>query len=500
MARKRGLNHWLKILPSWPAWLITLLIIVIFLRIPSLFYPYSYGDQGIYLTLGQAIRQGVVLYREIHDNKPPLLYLLAAISGSLAWFQALLLIWSLGTILVFWRLAKCLFANQSRPVLLSTLLLALLTTWPRLEGQVANAEIFMILPIIAGFLLILSGKKREKLRFFAAGILFSLGVLFKVPAGFDFGAALIFLFFLFFSQKKKDYSLLIARYSLLIFGFLTPILLSSFFFTLQGALPHFLQAGFLQNIGYLSSWKGKTHAGVMVSSGFLLRAGSLLVVTFLLWLFRKKLNKNLIFLSLWLIFSLFGATLSERPYPHYLIQVLPSASLLAGLFLAKIKKIERLIIIFFLGLFLIAHQYFNFWQYPTIPYYQNFLSWATRQKTTQEYLQYFNSHLPQNYQLASFLHQNTSPQDRVFIWGEDAPCLYALARHLPPGRYTANYHIKDFNGYQETLEAIKAVRPKFIVILSRKDSFPQLEEFLASQYFQLGEIAGALLYFPLPPK
>jgi hypothetical protein len=479
--------------------------VVIFLRVPSLFYPYSYGDQGIYLTLGQAIRQGVVLYREIHDNKPPLLYLLAAISGSLAWFQALLLVWNLGTILVFWRLAQCLFKNQSRPIQISTVLFALLTTWPRLEGQVANAEIFMILPIIAGFWLIFCSKKREKLSFFGAGILFSLAVFFKVPAGFDFCAALIFLFFLFLSQKKKNYSLLTlpcrqagTHYSLLIFGFLTPILLSSFFFALQGALTQFLQAGFLQNIGYLSSWKGKTHAGMMVSSGFLLRAGSLLALTFFLWLFRKKLNRNLILLSLWLIFSLFGATLSERPYPHYLIQALPPASLLVGLLLAKIKKIERVIIIIFLGFFLIAYQYFDFWQYPTIPYYQNFLAWASRQKTTQAYLQHFNPQLPQNYQLASFIHQRTSPQDRVFIWGEDAPCVYALSRRLPPGRYTANYHIKDFDGFQETLEAIQAVRPKYIVILSRKDKFPQLEEFLTDQYYQLGDIHGAIIYLPLP--
>lgn len=509
MARKRGLNHWLPastrrvatgLRRDGPGWLIILILVVILLRIPSLFYPYSYGDQGIYLTLGQAIRQGVVLYREIHDNKPPLLYLLAAISGSLAWFQALLLVWNLGTILIFWRLAQSLFDKQARPVLTATVLFALLTTWPRLEGQVANAEIFMILPIIAGFWLIFGGKKQEKLRFLGAGIFFGLAVLFKVPAGFDFAAALFFLFFLFLSQKKKNYSLLTTHYPLLIFGFLTPILLSSFFFALQKALPYFLQAGFLQNIGYLSSWKGKTHAGLIVSPGFLLRFGSLLLFSFLLFLFNKKLNKNLLLLSLWLIFSFFGATLSGRPYPHYLIQVLPPASFLVGLLLAKIKKLERLIALFFLGLLLVAYQYFDFWQYPTLPYYQNFLAWASRQKTTQEYLLHFNSQLPQNYQLASFLNQNTSPQDRVFIWGEDAPCLYALSRRLPPGRYTANYHIKDFDGYQETLKAIQVVRPKFVVILSRKDRFPQLEEFLAKQYYQLGDIYGAVVYLPRPSR
>ena len=31
---------------------------VVFLRIPSLFEPYWYGDEGIYLTIGQAMRHG----------------------------------------------------------------------------------------------------------------------------------------------------------------------------------------------------------------------------------------------------------------------------------------------------------------------------------------------------------------------------------------------------------------------------------------------------------
>ena len=32
------------------------------------------------MTLGNAFRKGLVFYRDIHDNKPPLLYLLAALS------------------------------------------------------------------------------------------------------------------------------------------------------------------------------------------------------------------------------------------------------------------------------------------------------------------------------------------------------------------------------------------------------------------------------------
>jgi hypothetical protein len=491
MVRKIKDSQIIKAFLSLPVWLVAILLVVIFLRIPSLFYPYSYGDEGIYLTLGQAVRQGLTLYRDIHDNKPPLLYLLAAISGSLFWFQVILMIWNLGTIIVFWKLAQHFFKEKFLPLFSSTILFALLTTLPLWEGNIANAEIFMILPILAGFWLVLSGKKREELRFLGAGTLFSLAVLFKVPAGFDFVALGLFLLF---SLSLKSWQVTLKKGVLLLAGFSLPLLLFSLYFIIKGAFLPFLQAGLLQNIGYLSSWKGKSQ-GMIFNTGFILRVFSLLTLTLFFWLTRKKPDKNLVFLGLWLIFSLFGATLSERPYPHYLIQVLPPVSLLVGFFFNQIRNVERLFILFCLCLFLIAHQHFHFWGYPTIAYYQNFFAWVTRQKTNEEYLQYFNSNLPRNQQIASFLFHHTTAGERVFIWGEDAPCLYALSRRLPPGRYAANYHIKDFNGYQETLEAITSVQPKYIVILDQKDEFPQLGMILAEDYLPFSSLDGANLFF-----
>ena len=92
-----------------PKWLFILLLIVLILRIPSFFEPYSYGDEMIYLTLGEGMRQGVPLYSGIHDNKPPLLYIIAAVSGSLFWFRAILAIWHLITVYLFWKLTCTLF-------------------------------------------------------------------------------------------------------------------------------------------------------------------------------------------------------------------------------------------------------------------------------------------------------------------------------------------------------------------------------------------------------
>ena len=137
-----------------PVWLTILLGIVLLLRIPSFFEPFAYGDEMIYLTLGEGIRQGATLYKEVYDNKPPLLYLLAALAGNVFWFKAILAFWNVGTIILFWKLSQALFPNKLKLQKTGTIIFALLTTLPLLEGHIANAEIFMLGPIITAFLIL----------------------------------------------------------------------------------------------------------------------------------------------------------------------------------------------------------------------------------------------------------------------------------------------------------------------------------------------------------
>lgn len=196
-------------------WLVWLLILVIFLRLPSLFEPFTYGDEGVYLTLGQALRRGLIWYRDIHDNKPPMLYLLAALAGDFVTYRLILFIWSLITIFVFYKLSQLLFPKNQRAVIVSTTGFAILSSLHTFEGNIANAENFMLLPIITGFFVILKSIDKTVINhkfvknfgiWFLVGVLFSLATLFKVPAAFDFATALVFIL-LTFDISKKNYQL-----------------------------------------------------------------------------------------------------------------------------------------------------------------------------------------------------------------------------------------------------------------------------------------------------
>jgi len=113
-----------------PNWVTIILGFVLLARIPTFFEPYFYGDEMIYLTLGNAIRKGLTLYSQIHDNKPPLLYFTAAIAGNLFWFKAILAFWMLGTIVIFWHLTKTLFEKNEKMQQISVVVFAILTTFP----------------------------------------------------------------------------------------------------------------------------------------------------------------------------------------------------------------------------------------------------------------------------------------------------------------------------------------------------------------------------------
>jgi len=312
---------------------------------------------------------------------------------------------------------------------------------------------------------------------FWAGIMLSLAALFKVPASFDFGALLVFGILTSKSRLEK----LLQKTREAIFGFLLPIILTLVYYANRGALSVYLSATFFQNIPYLASWVGTQTQRWGGLPWFLLARGILLLgVVIILFLFRKRFSHAAILVVSWFSFSLFAALLSSRPYPHYLLQVMPALALSFGLIMAKTKeKIVPLVLSFLLAF---SFLYFKFWHYPNISYYQNFYQFAVGQKSKEEYFNYFGKQTKALYQTATFLKLHTSPQEKIFIWGNQ-PSIYALANRLPIGRYTVAYHIIDFNGYQETINALAKNPPRFLVISSEeKRPFPALFSFIQSNY------------------
>jgi len=473
-----------------PLWLEILFFIILILRIPSFFEPFYYGDEMIYLTLGNGIKQGIPLYLGLHDNKPPLIYALAAVAGNVFWFKVLLALFNFIAIYFFWKITRALTPTNANFQKISTVVFAIFSTIPVFEGNIANAENFMAVFTFLAVLYVLSGEKDIK-RFFIAGVFISMASLFKIVAAFDIIAILFFVFI----SNIKNIKLFFKKSIVISLGFTIPIFLSFVFFYFNGALKEYIDAAFLQNIGYVSSWRPNDISKPFIEKNLplIIRFCIMLSGYVVLFFYRKKISKTFIFTGAWMLSSLFAATLSERPYPHYLLQVLPSISIFTGILLSY-KNIEQSLTVIPLTISFLVPFYFKFWYYPVSKYYLNFLNFAVKKTNINQYFGGFSKNIERNYKIAEFISISTLSTDRIFIWSNDSPAIYSLSRRLPPTKFVADYHFIDFSNKDDVLNNLKNSKPKLIVITPNSFEFPELTEFVKANYFLIENIDSAEIW------
>jgi hypothetical protein len=489
-----------KLEKSMDCWfLIIISLVFFFLRFPSLFEPNWYGDEGVYQTLGIGMNAGRLLYRDIFDNKPPLLYFLySLVSSDQFMIRFVSLIVGLLTVIAFFYLSKKLFsavAQSQKASYISTILFSIFFGLPLIEGNIANAENFMLLPnIIAGFLVLKSiDPKSKKIRYklqLLAGFIVGISFLLKVVAVFDFSAFFVFLFFanypgkLIEILKPENFIKEIKNLLPLILGFVVPIILVTAFFIFKNAFPDFIRATLFSNIGYVG-YGNK----FIIPQGFLILK-LLLLSVFSLFIFskRKILGNNFSLVALWLAFSLFDAYFSQRPYTHYVLVLLPSLCLMTGFFITN-KNYSRIAGVITIASVIAVLLSFSFYR-NTIFYYQNFVSFIVGQKNLHDYRKFFDSSTPRDYALTDYIILNTKAADNIFIWGNNAQ-VYKLTNKLPPGKYTVAYHITSYkDGLIDTETGLKSNNPKFVIVMPNASGYP----FSLSKYYLKINMDGTQIY------
>ena len=510
--------------------LLLLLLLVILLRIPNFFEPYWYGDEAIYLTIGQALNRGEQLYTTIIDHKTPIIYQLARVGDQFS-FRLVNLLWMLMSTVAFFQLAKSLF-NKKWAVITATLVMVILTSLPWLEGNIPNGELFVMGFVLVGAVFLSKTpiwtnffknknawpkvQLSELVNLSVAGLMFGLAILTKIPALLDLLAFLAIFALLLVNEIVKlfnqDQSLkkIIQHlwWRLLVFALavLIPIVLSVIYFKFQGTVQDYLDYGLLYNLRYSQSWQ------LDLGSNFLNFSFSLLGKTLYLFLFilliilnTQELSRKFQFISVWLVATLYSVLLSSRPYPHYFMQMVPAFALLLvnlikeGKELNQVSKNQRLkqvkTISTGMGLLaLIAYVMiiFQFQPYSTLTYYQNFAQLATGKISKTAYDDRFNYLVKDNRQVVKLIKE--LDLQKIFIWGTN-PMLYAQSQTIPSSRFTVSFHIKDFNDYERTFQQIEADQPKLIVVMKDEQQvFPQLNNYLSQYYLVNTELDTMTLY------
>lgn len=488
----------LEILPHVEDFTLIIIVFVFFvLRIPSLIEPEWYGDEGIYQVIGLALHKGGLLYRDIWDNKPPVLYIYyALVNGDLFLIKFLSLTFGAAAVITFFYLARQLFLRKPLSVYLSTAVFAILFGMPVLEGNIANAENFMLFPILFSLLLITKLKSRSSpLLPICSGLLLSLAFLTKIVAIFDLCAFMVILFSLRFYTKSfvdiRKHFLQSPRYVisvmrqevLLLTAFFIPIILTGFYFLAMGSMGDFIRATFSQNVGYVG-WKNylQINLGIIqvaIPQGVLIFKIIVLAVVVLgLVTYRRRFGVSSLVIYIWLSFSVFNAFFSGRPYTHYILVMLPVMCLLLGLAVAQKRKGMVHAAVF---LVLVLLVYLNFDYYKKItPYYKNYVDFVMGEKSVKNYQKFFDADTPKNYDLAQFIRENTTDTDNVMLVSNSST-VYYMADKLPPGRYIVAYHIEFYkNAIDETKKALDIKNPKYII--STNDNLAK--EFIGSYTLQ----------------
>ena len=466
------------------------------LRFPSVAEPYWYGDEGVYEVIGIALRKGLILYRDIWDNKPPLLYVIYAIfNGDQFYVRLASLVVGLLSVVIFFFISRKLFKSNIS-VYIATAFFAVMFGAPIIEGNIANAENFMMLPTLASFYLLFCTLPREasakwgsapgssklKLAQFIsrmwplglAGFVLSLSFLTKIVAVFDFAAFSISLLSLrFFDRISFKHKEIVKEIKKLILGieqeivfviaFIIPIALTALYFISNEAFSDFLKAAFSQNVGYV----GYGNFFIFPMGLLYLKVLLLIFGVLLTFHYRKILSKSGVVIVIWLLFSVANALFSQRPYTHYLLVALPALSLFLGYMLDN-KKILKFSLPFLILVLIVLLNTFKLNFRKVIPYYLNYLSFVTGVKPTEDYQAFFDRRVPRDYKIADFIRLKTTDSENVFLWG-DNPQIYALSGKLPPGRYTVSYHITFYkDAIAETKIALSKSSPRYIIQI--KDS------------------------------
>lgn len=465
-------------------------VVFIILRFPSLFEPYWYGDEGIYQAIGVVLSNGGEMYTQAWDNKPPLLFILYALfQGSQFVARTTSLVFGVLTVAVFFKLSERIFSRKI-VVASASIAFGVLFATPFLEGNIANTENFMLLLTVSGMFLVycLLGEKKLPLRvfndrrlaFFIAGLLFGLSFSMKVVGAFEYLCTLTLIVLATSALSKR-----LTNIVFLSLGFFLPISLFTIYFVFNGNLSPFLDSMLFSNFSYVDYQnRFLIPQGLLIFKAILL-AGLITVAR----IYRKKISFEMMFILLWLGFSLFSSFLSQRSYTHYVLLSLAPLVLTGSYLLSRKRK--NLIAV---GMYavLVAYLAFHFKPYPlqkSFLYYGNFLGYLTGTVDTNSYQRFFDKNVPRDYAVSEFVKMKLNPGDPLFVWGDSAQ-IYKLSETLPVGRFFAAYHINTEEKIEETNNAIILKKPRYIIILNDGE----VTDLSLGDYEYLLSIEGAAVY------
>lgn len=288
-------------------------------------YPFNtWGDPNCMMTVGKGILKGFVPYRDLYEQKGPLMLFLHTLGAAVS-FNNFTGVWVLEIVfcclfLLTVHKTLALFFEDNTSILLPVFSAAVYSRWAFEAGDTAEE---FCLPLIAYSIFIACKSLKQnvlpsKKEFFIIGI--TSGCVFWIKYSMVGFYAGWFLYFLLFALKNKKMIQLLHGTGLIILG-VTRITLPVFiYFAVHKALPYLFKVYFYNLIFVYA--KSNTTILQNLSGGFeYLRLGNQLSVICCalgtLWFLYRRLWKQALFIGITFLTAFFFIFFSNKRFIYY---------------------------------------------------------------------------------------------------------------------------------------------------------------------------------------
>jgi len=459
----------------WHVVLLGLIVIAVALiRLRLVGVPFE-RDEGEYAYAAQLILQGIPPYELAYNMKFPGTYyayaLIMALFGETVWgvHFGLLLINLITTIFLYFLGKRFLGAF---PAALGAAGFAVLSLDHWIMGVFAHATHFVLLPVLAGFLLYFKARDTNRLSFLAgAGALLGMSVLMKQHAIFFLLFGGVLLLFQEWRSRTSNTRILLWRMGVFSFGAMLPFVLVLLALSVQGVLDRFWFWAFQYAAEYASqltlsqgAQKFKLGLDTITQSNWPLWLLST-VGYILLWIGRWPLGTR-IWISSFALVSVVALIPGFFFREHYFILLLPAAGLGIALLAATIEKefeswlpktfgrlLASTIFLLLVGTYVVTERHYLFS--------------ITPQELSRA--RYGVNPFVEAVEIAAYINEHTSVDDRIAVIGSE-PEIYFYANRKSATGYIYTYPLMEPHVYarrmqNEMIREIETARPKYLVVV-----------------------------------
>ena len=309
------------------------LVILFFGSKSSPFYPFNdWVDANAFFTVGKGIFKGIVPYKDIFEQKGPVLYFIFAIASLISnnSFLGVFIIEVLfmtGTLYFIYLICRMFLSKKMSLIVLPIYLVLIVTTASFTHG--ASCEELMFLPQSISLYYLIRHFKEKELNykeFFINGLLAGIVLLIKYTSlGFWF--AFQFLIFVFYVKDKKVKK---GIYSCLYFllGMVIPFILILIYFGINHGIKDFINVYFIINMTAYGEKVSILKRFIYLFGAFFnsLKVNNIFVIflvliySIIICFLKIKNELKISLLSLY-IFTILGVFYGLKSYVYYVLPV-----------------------------------------------------------------------------------------------------------------------------------------------------------------------------------